>query len=38
MGYIETKFDQAPQLITTNETIAKAYQMALENIFQGSMS
>ena len=33
MGHIETKLAQAPQLVTKNEKIAKAYQMALENIF-----
>ena len=34
MGYIETKIEQAPQLITENKAIAQAYQMALENIFK----
>ena len=34
MGYIETKLEQAPQLITQNKAIATAYKMALENLFQ----
>ncbi len=34
MGYIETKWEQAPQLITENKAIAQAYQMALKNVLE----
>ncbi len=33
MEYIEKKLAQAPQVTTSNPNIAKAYEMALENIF-----
>ncbi len=34
MGYIETKLEQAPQLITDHKVILQAYEMALRNVLE----